>query len=295
MISRLETKHKSDEEKEEKIQKKKEKKPMKKEKEKILILEIITSDMEKEGKKIIINPEGYNLGLRHAKDGLTIFGYEDQNKMSKEVRNKIYFKFQKSIDYILNPKDDKIDDRFFGQHFCIKYNKENNQYYLKDLGCGFGTFVRINKIYEIADNCLILIGGNYLLITLGKDKDNSLTENNISNKKNKSNDDKIINFKIFSGNIKNDYFHFDKNKTKITIGRCSDCDIIIKDHMLSRYHCTIFFKNSKWFISDGLIKDNDFIKPSTNGTWLYAFEEIIIDDKMIFKSNKNLFICNLEK
>ncbi len=93
MISRLETKHKSDEEKEEKIQKKKEKKPMKKEKEKILILEIITSNMEKEGKKIIINPEGYNLGLRHAKDGLTIFGYEDQNKRSKEVRNKIYFKF----------------------------------------------------------------------------------------------------------------------------------------------------------------------------------------------------------
>ena len=65
--------------------------------------------------------------------------------------------------------------------------------------------------------------------------------------------------------------------------------------MLSRYHCTIFFKNSKWFISDGLIKDNDFIKPSINGTWLYAFEEIIIDDKMIFKSNQNLFICNLEK
>ena len=295
MISRLETKHKSDGEKDEKIIKKQVKKSRKKEKEKILILEIITSNMEKEGKKIIINPEGYNLGLRQSKDGLTIFGYEDPKKKQKKVRNKKYFKFQKSIDYLLSPKDDKIDDRFFGQHFSIKYNKKNNQYYLKDLGCGFGTFVRINKIYEIADNCLIFIGGNYLLITLGKDKDNSLMENNISNKKNKSNDDKRINFKIFSGNINNDYFSFDKNKTKIIIGRGSDCDIIIKNYMLSRYHCTIFFKNSKWFISDGLIKDNDFIKPSTNGTWLYAFEEIIIDDKMIFKSNKNLFICNLEK
>ena len=49
--------------------------------------------MEKEGKKIIINPEGYNLGLRQSKDGLTIFGYEDPKKKLKKVRNKIYFKF----------------------------------------------------------------------------------------------------------------------------------------------------------------------------------------------------------
>ena len=84
---------------------------------------------------------------------------------------------------------------------------------------------------------------------------------------------------------------FDKNKEKITIGRCSDCDVIIEDSMLSRFHCTIFFKNDKWFICDGFIENNRN-KKSTNGTWLYAFEDIIIKNGMIFKANHNLFICS---
>ena len=55
MISRLETKHKSDGEKDEKIIKKQVKKSRKKEKEKILILEIINSNVEKEGKKLFLD------------------------------------------------------------------------------------------------------------------------------------------------------------------------------------------------------------------------------------------------
>ena len=292
MISRLETKHKSEEEKDEKIQNITEKNPKKKQK--ILLLEIINSSFEKVGKKIKINPEGYNLGLRKAKDGITIFGYEEPNSKTKKVRNKLFLKFQKQIDYIIKPKEDQIDDRFIGQHFRIKYNKKNYHYYIKDLGKGFGTFVKMNKIFEIKDNFLISIGGNYIVITLGKDQDNSLRESISDYNKEDSNEDRTINFRLFSGNIKQGSFSFDKNKAIITIGRCSDCDIIIDDYMLSRYHCTIFFKNNKWFISDGLIKNNDFIKPSTNGTWLYTFEDTIIDDKMIFKSNNSLFICNLE-
>ena len=293
MISRLETKHKSEEEKEEKIQNITEKNP--KIKQKILLLEIITSNFQKVGKKIKINPEGYNLGLRKAKDGITIFGYEEPNSKTKKVRNKLFLKFQKQIDYIIKPKEDQIDDRFIGQHFRIKYNKKNYHYYIKDLGKGFGTFVKMNKIFAIKDNFLISIGGNYIVITLGKDQDNLLRESITNDNNEDSNEKRTINFRLFSGNIKQGYFSFDKNKAIITIGRCSDCDIIIDDYMLSRYHCTIFFKNNKWFISDGLIKNNDFIKPSTNGTWLYAFEDTIIDDKMIFKSNNSLFICNFEK
>ena len=91
MISRLETKHKSEEEKEEKIQNITEKNP--KIKQKILLLEIITSNFQKVEKQIKINPEGYNLGLRKAKDGITIFGYEEPNSKTKKVRNKLFLKF----------------------------------------------------------------------------------------------------------------------------------------------------------------------------------------------------------
>ena len=154
----------------------------------------------------------------------------------------------------------------------------------------------MNKITEIKDNFLIGIGDNYIIITLGQDPDNLLKENQIKEKpKGNNNDDKTINLKIYSGNIKQRNVSFDKNKSKILIGRCSECDIIIEDYMLSRFHCTFFFQNGKWFICDGLMENENHIKNSTNGTWIYAFEDTIIYDNMKFKSNNNLFVCTFEK
>ena len=49
--------------------------------------------MNTKGKKIRINPKGYNLGLRQAYDGTTIFGYEDPKKNTKKVRNKFIIIF----------------------------------------------------------------------------------------------------------------------------------------------------------------------------------------------------------
>ena len=98
MISRLETKYKSEEVYEE-SQNNFIKDSLKNEK--ILILEIITSSLDTKGKKIIINPKGYNLGLRQANDGTTIFGYEDPKKNEKKVRNKFLI-FIKEINRLYN-------------------------------------------------------------------------------------------------------------------------------------------------------------------------------------------------
>ena len=57
--------------------------------------------MDTKGKKIIINPKGYNLGLRQANDGTTIFGYEDPKKDEKKVRNKFLI-FIKEINRLYN-------------------------------------------------------------------------------------------------------------------------------------------------------------------------------------------------
>ena len=116
-----------------------------------------------------------------------------------------------------------------------------------------------------------------------------LNENN----NNIENSEKIINLKIFSGNIRHGNLSFSPMNSPFTIGRSQDCDVIIDDNLLSRYHCTIEFRNGKWFIIDGYI-DNNNIKKSTNGTWIYAFEDILIKNGLIFKSNNNLFICSLE-
>ena len=64
--------------------------------------------------------------------------------------------------------------------------------------------------------------------------------------------------------------------------------------MLSRIHCSIEFKNNVWFINDGYENGGEIIK-STNGTWMYPDFDIKIEDKMVFKSNRNLFFCSFEE
>ena len=78
-----------------------------------------------------------------------------------------------------------------------------------------------------------------------------------------------------------------QDKELYTIGRSENSDIIIKDEMLSRINCFIYFNNGIWSIQDG----NQEGEYSTNGTWLYAFEDTEITDNMVFKSNKFNFCC----
>ncbi len=114
---------------------------------------------------------------------------------------------------------------------------------------------------------------------------------NYSNKK-QSDYENLLNVKIFSGDVKHGVVSFSPNKSPISIGRSPDCDILIDDNMLSRTHCIVEFKNNKWFIQDGYVNEKGEVRKSTNGTWIYAYEEIMIFDKMTFKANHNLFICN---
>ncbi len=252
-------------------------------KSKILKIEIISSSIEPKGNCLIINPLGLTESKREEKDGITYFGYEDNNK--NKNKNKT------SIDYIIEPKGDKCDERFFGKHFQIKFNYLDLNYYIKDLGHGFGTFIKIINWIEIKNNFLLNIGENYIVFTIGLEDEILLSEN-YSNKNNE-NYDNMLNVKIFSGDIKHGIVSFLPEKSPITIGRSQDCEILIDDNMLSRVHCTIDFKNEKWFIIDGTINEEGNVKNSTNGTWIYAFEDTLIKDKMTFKANHNLFICSL--
>ena len=135
---------------------------------------------------------------------------------------------------------------------------------------------------------MLSIGENFLVITLGIDDDILLDEKN-----NNEQSENSLNLKIFSGNIKHGILTFSPKQSPFIIGRSQDCDVIIDDNMLSRFHCSIEYRDDKWYITDGYI-DNNIIKKSTNGTWIYAFEDTLIRDKMIFKANNNLFICSFE-
>ena len=95
---------------------------------------------------IEITPLGY-IKSKRKKDGITFFGF------SKE-------KNKNEIDININPLEgeNNIDEKFYGKHFQIKFNPEDLNYYLRDLGHGFGIFVRINAKVEVKNNFLLNIG-----------------------------------------------------------------------------------------------------------------------------------------
>ena len=256
-----------------------------------LILEILTSWNL---------PEGYKLTIRN-KNGLENSLLKRSLK-EKEEKNIVYFGFQReedlnsnpNIDYLLYPKEDFYDNKFIGKHFQIRYDTGNKQYYIKDLGFGFGTFIKLEEDIKLKDNFLINIGETYIVFSL------SQNENDDSEKvsENEEKENNSINIKVFSGDENCDNYNFDcfSNPT-ILIGRNSFCDIIIEDKMLSRVHCSAYFIESEkdeergWYLKDGNLEG----KKSTNDTWFYCSEETKIEDKMIFKTNHNLFKCIIQK
>ena len=87
----------------------------------------------------------------------------------------------------------------------VKFNPEDLNYYLKDLGHGFWTFIKILDWIEIKNNYLLNIGDNYLVFSIGLENGNAINENYII-KNNNIENGSILNVKIFSSNSKNKKF-----------------------------------------------------------------------------------------
>lgn len=177
-------------------------------------------------------------------------------------------------------------------------------YYLKDLGRGFGTFIKITTWTLIKNNFLLNMGENYIVFYTGTERSFQNEEmgtsgdrnnNTLTQMGNTTTDSNSLTIKIFFGNIRHDSLTFSPSKSPFTIGRSTECDIPIDDGMLSRIHSTVQFKNGQWYIIDGQIQDNGGNKKSTNGTWIYALEDIPITEQTTFKANHNLFICSFTK
>ena len=165
--------------------------------------------------------------------------------------------------------------------FKIYYNSANETFYLMDMGVGYGTFYKIEEETIIKENNIINIGESYLIFSFNKineDENQEIKE-----------DDLFL--KIYSNDGQYEPIIIQKTDDKIyKLGRSEKCDVVIKDKMLSRVHCILYYLDNNWYIKDGNEKGNE----STNGTWLYALEEIEIKEGMRFKSNSCNFICNYQ-
>ena len=230
-----------------------------------LDLEILNSWNLPIGLQLHLDEFGLKNSIRNKGDGFTYFGFQTEESLNTEP----------FIDYLLGPKDQEYDEQFVGKHFQIRYDNDTKKYYIKDLGNGFGTFIKLINEQKIKDNLLINIGETYIVFSFNNDNENEI----------------II--KLFSGEEQQNTYTFNSDNQKcIIIGRDSYlCDIIIDDKMLSRVHCCINYKEKGeekgWYIKDGNLQG----KKSTNDTWFYSAEETLIYNQMIFKTNHNLFKC----
>jgi len=238
----------------------------KKEKEKLCLdLEVLNSWNLPIGLQLHIDEFGLKNSIRNKGDGITYFGFQTEDSLNTEPY----------IDYLLGPKDQEYDEQFIGKHFQIRFDNETKNFFIKDLGNGFGTFIKLINEEKIKDNLLINIGETYIVFSFNNDNENELT------------------IKLFTGDEQRNSYSFNCDNQKcIIIGRDSSlCDVIIDDKMLSRVHCCINYKEKEnekgWYIKDGNLQG----KKSTNDTWFYSAEETLIYDKMIFKTNHNLFKC----
>ena len=234
-----------------------------------LDLEVINSWNLPKGLKLHINKDKLKNSLRNGNDGKIYFGFENDSNSDINTESK--------LDYILMPKDNEYDEKFIGIHFMIRYDENKCKYYIKDLGSGYGTFIKLINPMKITNNLLINIGESFIVFNLDDDNKN-------------------ISLKLFTGDEQSETYEYTFNKKIITIGRDKDSDVFIDDKLLSRKQCYIYYQedenddnnNYTWFINDGDVNG----KKSTNDTWIYSIKDTVIYDQMIFKTNHNLFKCN---
>lgn len=261
----------------------------------ILELEVVKSASIQIGTKIKIDQFGLIEGsLRQARDGITYFGYyenSENNTNEKDKNNN-----ENLVDYLLPLKHyDKI-----GRFFKIQYISKINEYIIKDLDNGLGTFIKIQDSIYIRDSSMVNIGDSYLIFYFI----DSNEEKKEKEKRNINGVNKRLKIKVFDSNNYKEMkeFNFDNNPmNKIKIGRKNHGnDIELSDHLSSKVNCIIKYKEENgWILIDGnevILKNGDIKKiSSTNGTWVLAKENFKIVDKMIFKNNFTIFKCNLLK
>ena len=245
-------------------------------------LEVLNSFSLSVGTKIKIDKEGLIEGsLRKTKDGITYFGYMGNNN-----NNIIKEEEENTLDYLLPIK--KCDNP--GRFFKIQYIDKLNEYILKDLKKGLGTFVKIQDSMYLRNKTLINIGNAYIAVFFCE-KDKKENKNDLYG----FNCD--IKIKVYNNDIK-EYFYEKGKENDIKIGRINyGNDIELDDNLSSKINCMIRYNNIKgWMIKDGsdiILKNGEINRNfSKNGTWVLASDNIKINDNMIFKSNFNIFKCN---
>ena len=230
----------------------------------MLKIKVQNSSTLKSGTILEITPQGLQDSKRLANDGITYFGYKRKSIPNGPITSDFV------IPSVANQQDRETQ-------FLIYFNPDFKAYFLRDLGKGGGTYIKVADTLTLAENQLLNMGDSYLVINILKKSINDPYP--------------TLATKLYSGTRIGEvrYFYAQECYVKeIYIGRAGNCQIYIEDNLISTHQATIFYSSSKgWMLVDG---DLTTQRPSTNGTW-YSLYRICATQDYEFTTSTSFKVC----
>jgi len=232
-----------------------------------LRLKVLSSNLLQKSSIINVSPLGCENALRAAKDGVTYFGSQERDKAEGHLKGPILNDFLIPIEH---------QEPHPGQHFQIRFDPYTNTYRLKDLGMGLGAYTKVEAALPLKDSTMLHVGESFLVAQIIQ----------------RPNMKKFprLQLKVYGGNCCGEIFYFNSTEyyeKKVRIGRAPSCEVHIEDTLISKVQVCVFFNTQEgWIAVDG---DMDTQRASTNGTWLYARDEVEMYNGLVFKANQTLF------
>ncbi len=178
----------------------------------ILTLEVQESQVLTAGTGYTINACGYVGSERKANDGCVYMGTRKRSEETNECVN----------DILIGPEDQGMGER----HLLIKYSIEAKSYYIKDLGEGTGTFIKVECPLVLKQGHIISFGDSHMVVHLRPNGKIQL----------KFLDGPKTDQTLYFVHVTSSTFH--ANDGVVKIGRMSDCEVRFDDNSLSRYQCS---------------------------------------------------------
>ena len=227
----------------------------------LLKLQALEGNVLPTGTTFELNPAGLLTGGRLKGDGKTYLGSQKYKISSRDGQQQL------KNDILLN--DTSVGER----QSMLKYNPSNKRYYLRDLGEGSGTFVKIQQRVRLISGAIVSFSDSHVAIGISEGASNG-----------KHTQQNTLSLRFLEGPKLDQTYSFGKELQTVRIGRMQDCDVKFDGTSLSRYQTSIEFENGEWYVSDGYNG-----KPSTNGTWIFAEDFFELDDNSIIKIGNTLF------
>ena len=169
------------------------------------------------GSLLNINAQGLMGSRRNKKDGCTILGSQEQNPKTFEFMNDFVIP-NLQLPSEIEPEAATPSNPGAGiglRHMVIKYNLDTKQYYMRDLGDGSGTFIRV-------DNTKDLILKHGFIISFGDSHMVAQFSSDIIDPSNQEVVQKVT-LKFLDGPKIDKEFSFTEYEKTIKIGRMSSC------------------------------------------------------------------------